>query len=277
MVALPSRPQGGSSRLRTILALAVCGGLLAAVGIGVVSLTTPHAPSVVGPAAPLTAAMAGTTPSVHSHTWADNHGPTTTTPGVDIARGSTIFVFVGYVNSIDGGGGISSLSDSSGNGFTEVTTTGYAENHTETLWVALNASPARHDKVSVTFSGGDTTQGGSVAVVDVVNSGETSVDFETNQNSGYGSTAAVSYTASGSHELFLFGVSGDGRDAPLTAGVAHEKRLNTGSADAGPFQDGMGFGTFSLKPHPGVFSAVANLPSGQQGVWNAILVEIPPA
>jgi hypothetical protein len=230
--------------------------------------------SGAAPHAAIAAASAGSSSvRVHSHAWGISSGPTTTTGGFAVAAGSDIFVFVGFVNSWIGGGVISEVTDSSGHVYTQIMTTGYAKNHTESLFLTKDVGAASHLKVSVTFAGGDTTQGGAVAAIDVVGQAKSPIDVKA-KLSGVGSVAYVGLETSTPGDLFLFGVTGQSKIANVTAGSG-ERLLNTAGADAGPFTDGEGFGTFSTAGETGPFALAAGLHNA--AVWNAIVVGIRPA
>jgi hypothetical protein len=211
------------------------------------------------------------TVSVHSHAWAISTGPTTTTPAVSVPARSAAFVFVAYVNSLIGGGGISSISDTSHDSYHVVASTGFAKNHTEVLFVANDIRASAHLRVSVSFSGGATPQGGSVALIDVVGQSKTHAVDVVFKESGFGPQAAVGIVTNRTGDLFLLGVSGRQYDSPFAAGP-HEHLIDTGGAIAGPFTDGIGFGTFSSAHRSGTFalSAMLNHPS----YWNVIGVGI---
>jgi len=197
-------------------------------------------------------------------------GSTTTTP-INVAAGSSLFVFVGYVNGLIGGGGIESVTDSSGDVFSVVGSTEFYVNHTEELLVgpALAASAAL--TVSVTVVGGATTMGAAVAVVDVVGSGTLSVDGSSSA-AGDNGTAVLALATDHANDLVLFGVAGQEKDAPFAPGPG-ETLLDTAGNITGPFDDGMGFGTFYATP--GSTTNVAlSATLATPAVWAAIGVGI---
>ncbi len=204
--------------------------------------------------------------SVYSHTWAVNSGPTTTTPSMSVLAGSVVFLFVGYVNGEIGGGYITSISDTAGDSYSIITSTGYAQNHTEDLYASEPVSQNTTLNVSVSFSGGVTTMGGSVAAVDVAGTGTPTVDGVYSE-SGVGGTSSVGVLTNTSNDLLLLGASGQWKDAPFTPATG-ETLLDTGGNTAGPFEDGMGFGTFSAS-EVGT-SAVLSAQLNNSAVWNAI-------
>jgi hypothetical protein len=210
---------------------------------------------------------------VHSHAWGISTGPTTSTGSMSVPAGSDVFVFVGFINARIGGGSISSITDSSGDAYAQVATTGFANNHTESLFLAKDVPAASALTVSVSFAGGAATQGGSVAAVDVVGAAGSPINVKA-KDSGVGSVASVGLETTSSGDLFLLGVSGQAKIANMTAGN-HEHLLNTAGATAGPFTDGEGFGTFTAKGETGVFALAAGL--DHAAVWNGIVVGIRPA
>jgi hypothetical protein len=210
---------------------------------------------------------------VHSHSFGISTGPTTTTGGLGAAAGSDILVFVGFSNAIIGGGSISSVTDSSGNSYKQIVTTGFENNHTESLFLAKDVPSASGLAVSVTFAGGATTQGGTVAAIDVVGLSNSPVDVKA-KHSGVGSIASVALQTTSTSDLFLFGVSGQGKIANVTAGD-HERLLNTSGGTVGPFTNGEGFGTFSTSGETGVFALAAGL--AHAAAWNGIVVGLRPA
>jgi hypothetical protein len=247
--------------------------VVAVVAVAAAVLLLPSLPASTGARAPgslITAASAGTTPKVHSHAWGISAGPTTKAVLPNTTSGSDLFVFVGYINSLIGGGTISSVSDSLGNTFVLIATTGFSENHTEAVYLASNLTASNRMTVTVAFSGGATTQGGSVAAIDVAGTSTSHVNLKA-QHSGVGLVASIVTHTGHTGDLFLFGVSGQSKDANFTAGY-HEHLLNTAGADAGPFTDGEGFGTFSETGPTGLFGMEAGL--ANSAVWDAVLIGI---
>ncbi|MGD0587513.1 MAG: hypothetical protein ABSA63_01790 [Thermoplasmata archaeon] len=204
--------------------------------------------------------------SVYSHASAVSEGPTTTTPSLPVPIGSAVFVFVGYVNGIIGGGAVSSVTDSLGDAYSLVTTTGFAENHSEDLYVAEPMPANASLTVSVNFSTGATTVGGSVAVVDVNGSQIPFVDGAFTE-SGAGSFASVSVTTNLSNDLLLYGLSGQAKDTPFSP-TSEATLLDTGNGTSGPFEDGEGFATYSAT-EAGT-SAELSATLAHSAVWNAI-------
>ncbi|HEY1198554.1 MAG TPA: hypothetical protein VGG32_07500 [Thermoplasmata archaeon] len=182
--------------------------------------------------------------SVHSHAWALTTGPTTTTPLVNVLAGSAAYLFVGYVNPEIGGGVVSSITDTVGDTYSLVISTGYVQNHTQDLYVAEPIQQTTSLSVTVTFSGGATPMGGSVALVDVTGSGLPAVDAVYMQSGAWTGTASVAVVTTHSNDLLLLGVSGMGRDAPF-APATGETLLDTSGNTSGPWEDGTGFGTFA--------------------------------
>ena len=211
-------------------------------------------------------------PTIHSHTGVVNAGPSTTTPGIHVAKGSDLFVFVSYVDYLAGGGYVASIIDSSSNSYILLASTNADENHSESLYLAEDVSAAKSLTVTVAFTGGDTTMGGSVAVVDVVGAASSPIDV-VYQESGYGMHAAVGVYTNHTHDLFLLGTAGRGAADPFTSGP-HEHLLSNGTATSGPFQDGTGYATFYATHRTGSFALSAGLNAAS--AWNAIAVGILP-
>jgi len=209
--------------------------------------------------------------SVYSHTSAVNSGPTTTTPSVSVRAGSAVYVFVGYVNGEIGGGSVSSIGDTAGDSYHLVASTDGAQNHTEDLYVSAPVPRNTTLSLSATFSGGDTTMGGSVALVDVAGSGTPFVDGFSTQSGTWGGTASVNLSTNHLNDLLLLGVSGMGRGAPYVA-AAGETLLDTASNTTGPFEDGTGFGTF-MASESGT-SALLSATLATPAEWEAIGVGI---
>jgi len=196
----------------------------------------------------------------------------TTTPSFGVATGSVIFLFVGYVNPAIGGGEVGNISDTLGDTFTLVVTIGAPQNHSEDLYVSSAIRTSGSTSVTVSFVGGDTPMGGSVAAVDVVaSSGLPVVDQTGTQTGSWTPTASVSVATPDAREIVLLGVSGMGRAAPFTA-TAGETLLDTGTNTSGPFLDGTGFGTFLAPPTGSVTSLSATLNTPAE--WEAIGVGI---
>jgi hypothetical protein len=204
--------------------------------------------------------------SVYSHASAVSAGPTTTTPSMPVFIGSAVFVFVGYSNAAIGGGSVASVTDSLGDAYSLVISTGYAENHSEDLYVAEPLPANGSLSVSVTFSPGATTVGGSVAAVDV-NGSQTPFVDGVSTGSGAGSLASVSFTTNHSNDLLLYGFSGQAKDTPFSPTSA-ATLLETGNGTSGPFENGEGFATYSASEagsSAGLSAALAH-----SAVWNAI-------
>ena len=209
------------------------------------------------------------TVSVYSHAAIVTSGPTTTTPSVRVLAGSVVYLFVGYVNSLVGGGYPSNITDTLGDSYVAVTSTGVPENHTESLYETGPIVENVTLNVSVTFAGGATTMGGSVALVDVAaTSGVPTVD-EFNTESGSGGIASVVINTAYVGDVLLFGVSGQQKDSPFVPGV-NETLLDETNNTSGPFEDGESIGTFNATEvgSAALLSAVLAHPA----VWNAIAV-----
>jgi hypothetical protein len=253
------------------VALVVGAAMLGAFSFGAGPVATTH-PDLGLPSSAVASNISNSTgPKVHSHAWGISAGPVTSTGKFDVAAGSDIFVFVGYINGIIGGGRITAVNDSAGNSYHLVATTGLVNNHTQTLYMAKDVAAASGVRVSATFGYGDTVQGGSVAAIDVVGTaGSHPIDvkkmFHGTKDFGY---TALDTNATGN--LYLIGVSGQAKIANVTAGY-HERLLNTAGADAGPFEDGEGFGTMTTSGETGVFAVGFGMENA--AVWSAIVVGI---
>jgi len=275
-----------SSALLMVRGTALGFGMGVSIGISLVLIVTGGA-SLLGTAgkapSPATAsqlALNSSTPRVHSESWAVGAGPTVTTPSISVPKGSDLFVFVGFVPSSAGGGSVASINDSSSDHFHQAYSTKERQNHTATLYVASNVKRSSVLQVSVMFTGGSTVFGGSVSVVDVVGAAAQNPIAVRSGEGGRNLLAYVALSTNQTNDLFLFGVDGNLKDGPFTAG-AHERLVATGGNDSGPFQDGTSFGTFSSVGRTGTFLLYAfvnkladTIPGGP--VWAAIGVGIQP-
>lgn len=181
--------------------------------------------------------------SIVGHTGVVNNETPVQTSPISVVGGSLVVLFVSWVNVMAGGGGPTSISDSLGDAYTYVTSSGYAYNHTEAVYVADVIVASSSFVVTIPFTGGATAQGGSIAVVDVANASVTGIDG-TVWVFGDGATATVGLTTNHTGDLVLLGAAGRGVSGPYAA-VGDETLLDTGTATAGPFQDGVAYGTFS--------------------------------
>ncbi len=247
--------------------------LVATVVLVSTALSGAASPAQVGAAALRTAGTDSVDATVHSHAAAISTGPNTTTPGFGAPSGSTLFVFVGYVNQEIGGGYISSISDSKRDAFWLVTSTDDAQNHTEVLYEAHHSGASvPHLTVTVRFKGGDTAMGGAVAAIDVVGAPTSGTNQSYAATGGSGTHASVPVGGSVKSDLFLLGVMGQARAAAMTAG-AHEHLFETAGATAGPFEDGMSYGIFSSTDRSGAFNLTATL--NGSSVWDGVGIVIP--
>jgi hypothetical protein len=197
---------------------------------------------------------------------------TTTTPNFSVANGSVIFLFVGYVNSMIGGGEVANVTDTLGDSYSPVLSTDLAQNHSEVLYTSSPVEAVATTSVTVSFVSENPPMGGSVAAVDVVASSGLPVIDRTDWTTGpWSGTASVSVATPETGELLLLGVSGMGRDAPFNA-TANETLLDTGTNTSGPFFDGTGFGTFSAVATGSITSISATLHTAAE--WEAIGVAI---
>jgi len=209
-------------------------------------------------------------PSVYSSAWTVSADPSTLTPSLKVLAGSAVFVFVGFVNSEIGGGSIAGVTDSLGDTYALVASSGYSENHTENLYVAEPSVSTSTFSVIVTFYAGDTPMGGSVGVVDVAGSGTPTIDG-VNWENGVGGIASVTVPTNHSGDLVLLGVSGQWKDEPF-APVTGETLLDTGGNTSGPFEDGESIGTFWSNETGSTALLSATLANA--AVWNAVGVGI---
>lgn len=226
--------------------------------------------AVLGAILILTPASSHAAPTIVSHTGiVTNSTPVVTSP-IDASSGSLVLVFVSYINEEIGGGTIQEITDSLGDQYTLLTSTGGLLNHTESLYAAALTISDAALAVSVKISGGATPQGGSVAVVDVANANMSSVDG-LGELTGLSGPATILFTAGHAGDLCLFGAAGRGFSGPYAPGPGMTL-LDTGTADAGPFQDGVGYGTFSTTSQNTTvtMSATLNYPTYWEGIGIAI-------
>lgn len=197
---------------------------------------------------------------------------TVVTPAFNVTTGSLLLVFVSYVNAEIGGGYPQLVTDALGDTFLAITSTGTSLNHTEALYAAAPPSSDARFTVSVSFSGGATPQGGSVAAVDVANATVDSIEAVV-PNFGFSAPAMVSVLAKHAGDLFLLGAAGRGMSGPYSA-ASGENLLDTGTATAGPFDDGVAYGTFETATNSTEVTLSANLSTSTY--WEAIGVAIAP-
>lgn len=209
-------------------------------------------------------------PGVASHTGIVNSATPVQTSPISVASGSLVVLFLSWVNYLAGGGGPTTITDSLGDSYSYVTSSGLTYNHTEAVYVANLAAASSSFFVTVMFTGGDTAQGGSVSVVDVAHANETDIDG-TNWAFNQGATASVTVVTTHTGDLVLLGAAGRGVSGPYSA-VGGETLLDTGTATAGPFLDGVAYGTFATTESGGSasLSATLNTPT----YWVAIGVAI---
>jgi hypothetical protein len=195
---------------------------------------------------------------------------TTSTPSISVAPGSELYAFVGYVNPEIGGGTVSSITDSLGDVYSLLESTAFALNHSESFYEAGPIARESSVSVTVTMTGGATTMGCAVALIDVVGPTTPLVDG-VGTESGVGAAAAVTLTTNHANDLILLGVSGQEKDSPF-APTSGETLLDTAGNTSGPFDDGEGMGTFSASsPNTAVVLSVS---LENPAVWNAIGVGI---
>lgn len=267
-----STPVTSEQNLRWVY-LAVGGGIGLVIGL-VLSGAFLGSPSRGGTfpssACPPPTVVAG--PTVVSCSGIVGNSSSVTAPPVRALGGSLLFVFVSYVNFQIGGGAPTTIADSVGDSYFLLASTGYLLNHTESIYVTSLVSADPKLTVSVSFAGGVTPQGGSVAVVDVADATLSSIDT-VSSNAGVAGPASVTVVAKHTGDLFLFGCAGREVSGPYTPG-AGETLLDTGTADAGPFQDGVAYGTLESTSTNSVVILSANL--NTPTYWEAIGVAIGP-
>jgi hypothetical protein len=211
-------------------------------------------------------------PQIVAHTGTVAPGPSVTTSAIDASPGSLLLVFVGFVNPSIGGGLVLSISDSDGDSFTLQNSTGADQNHSEELYYTTTQGGSV--QVNVTFGDADVTIGGSVGVVDI--SGAATLAFAGfGQFSGPGGAVQTHLGACSASDLFLLGVSGQARMLPFV-GVQGAELLDSGAADAGPWTDGIGFGTFSATAANGGLDFSVTCGS-QAAVWESLVVSVSPS
>ncbi|HYA54027.1 MAG TPA: hypothetical protein VEG42_00295 [Thermoplasmata archaeon] len=229
----------------------------------VVVLATPSGPSSSSPPP--------STSGVLSHTGVANNDTPVTTAPISVTAGCLVVVFVGYVNYLAGGGSVASLGDSLSDSYTLVTSTGFAYNHTESVWVTETTVASTSFVVSALIDGGATPQGGSVAVVVFAHATVNSIDGA-NWATGDGALASVALPVNHSGDWVVSGFTGRGVSGPFSPGSS-QSLLDTGTATGGPFQDGVAYGTFvSTIASAGVASVSASL--NVPTYWVAIAVAI---
>jgi len=204
-------------------------------------------------------------PAVVSHAAVVNNLTTVTTPVLPAPAGSLVVVFVSYCNYEVGGGYPSFVTDSLGDYYTLYLSTNFDLNHTEALYVGV-VSAGTALTVSVTFAAGEAPMGGSVAAVDLSNATIGTIDA-VDANYGVAGPANVTFTTAHSGDLVLFGAAGRGASGPYSAS-AGETLLDTGTGTAGPFEDGVGYGTFEEVASSSMITASANL--NTPTYWEAI-------
>lgn len=207
--------------------------------------------------------------SVGSHAWAVGATSTVVTEPMPVVAGSTLLVFVGFVGGSIGGPGAVTVCDSSGDQlFLQASTSDFSSNHTETLFLGLDAIGGNSVSFAAAFSDTAAPAGGTLAVVDLVGPGAVKL-----ANVTAGSTVGVSGLSevpmnASSPALVVFGVAGQGHDGPFGP-VGAETLLDTyGYYDVGPWTDGESFGTLVSSAPAGPVDPGASLATG--GVWDAI-------
>ncbi len=209
---------------------------------------------------------------VHSHSWGLADAPVLTW-GMNVTNGSDIFVFIGYVDAIGGGGTVAFVNDSVGNAYHLISEASTGTNRTESLYLATDVLGASNVILSVKFWDGGNLQGGAVEAVDVTGAGSSPINA---LGSNWGTNASglvgsVSLTATAPGDLFLIGVTGQAIIADVSPGPG-QTLLDTGGGLAGPFIDGEGFGTLSAYGHVGPTTFDFGLQN--PAVWAAIAVGV---
>lgn len=247
-------------------------------GLVVVSLAFVAGGAVASPsptAAPHPSALPAVSPvHVHAWSWAVNAGPNTTTPALNVLKGSQLFVFVGYVNAQIGGGTITSVTDSAGIPLHHAGGTAGAVNHTEIVYSANDVKAVSALTVTVSISGGATVQGASIGVVDVLGQNTSHSIDVVETGHGTAGPAHVDVLTHNASDFFLVGISGDSKNAPYNGTAFHDHLLFTGNGTAGPFTDGESVGVFTHAAVAGPLLLGADL--NQSAVWAAVAVGILP-
>jgi len=230
-----------------------------------------NADASIGNATPNGTSVEGSPVSVHGHAWAAGATATVVTKPMPVEAGSTLLVFVGFVGPSIGGPSGAAVCDSEGDSFFQQTSTSeFSSNHTELLFLGLDAIGAGEVSFAVNFTDSAALAGGTVAVIDLAGPTILSLaDLTAGSNVGDNGTSGVPLVASGP-SLVVFGVSGQGDDGPFGA-LGNEVTLDTnGYYDAGPWTDGESIGSMVSTTPGGPVDPSGSLAT--PGVWTAIAV-----
>jgi len=225
----------------------------------------------IGNASPNGPSVEGASISVHSHAWAAGATATVVTQPIPVEAGSTLLVFVGFVGPSVGGPESATVCDSEGDSFFQQTSTSeFSANHTELLFLGLDATGGGGVSFAANFTDTDALAGGTIAVVDLASSSPLSLaDLTAGSDVGDNGTSGVPMVASGP-SFIVFGVSGQGDDGPFGA-LGDESILDThGYYDAGPWTDGESIGSMVSATPAGPVDPSGSLAT--PGVWTAIAV-----
>jgi hypothetical protein len=282
----PSTPHHGAWIVAIVVAVAISALVGFTVGrIYPVTSSTPSGGGHTGPTGcpdcsgyvtdcPLTGgAPVGSAPEIASHTGTVAPGPSVQTAGIPVVPQSLLLVFVGYVNPSIGGGEVASITDSAQDSFTELNSTGDLQNHSEdAYWTTSSGGSSL--QVTVSFEDQGATIGGSVAVLDITGSGSPTF-IGLGQGSGPGPEVVATMGPCDPNDLFVLGVSGQAHILPFES-VQGAQLLDSGSADAGPWTDGVVFGTFDETSN-GSAENFQMTCGNEASVWESIALLINPA
>jgi hypothetical protein len=231
-----------------------------AIGVGVIPLSSPPPPL-----------------AVEGNVWSSGSGPTVTAALSADPAGSTILVFTGYTNSQNGGGSVSSVSDSQSDSFTKIATADDQSSRNEDAWITDAATGSTSGTtISVTFGGGSGgSQGGTIEAVDVVGAMGTPVDiYSTNYNTN-SEYPWLSLRTTHAGDLVIVGLAGNSLLSPAK-GTNGATSLSSGSATVGPYSEKVASGGFYS---PTSYAGLVNL-SFQIGAttdWAGIAVALSPS
>jgi hypothetical protein len=225
----------------------------------------------IGSASPNGPSVEADSISVHSHAWAAGSTETVVTKPIPVEAGSTLLVFVGFVGAAVGGPESATVCDSAGDSFfLQTSTSEFSSNHTELLFLGLDAAGGAAVSFAANFSDTSAPAGGTMAVIDLASPSPLSLsNLIAGSEVGDNGTSGVPMNANGPSFLVL-GVSGQGNDGPFGA-LGTEVLLDTnGYYDAGPWTDGESVGSMISTTTSGPVDPSASL--AVPGVWTAIAV-----
>ena len=225
----------------------------------------------IGSASPSGPSVEAASISVHSHAWAAGATSIVVTKPIPVAAGSTVLVFVGFVGQSVGGPMAATLCDSEGDGFfLQTSTSEFSSNHTELLFLGLDAVGGGAVSFAANFTDTAAAAGGTMAVVDLTSPSPLALaNLTTGSQVGVSGTSIVPMDAA-APSFVVFGVSGQGDDGPFGV-LGGETLLDTnGYYDAGPWTDGESIGSTVSTTSGGPIDPSATL--AIPGVWDAIAV-----